>query len=480
MKIRTRFAPSPTGSLHIGNIRTAFYAWLFARKQGGDFLLRIEDSNSQRVTKNAIETIISGLSWLNLNWDEGPYFQTDRLQRYNNVINYMLANGTAYKCYCSSERLRLLRINQIKNRKKPKYDGHCRIEKRIIMNNINNNSSSSFVVSATPYVVRFCNPREGIVKFHDQIRGLITIYNKELDDLIICRADGTPTYNFCVVVDDMDMNITHVIRGEEHISNTPRQINILKALRASIPIYAHVSMILGDDKKKLSKRYGALDIMQYRSDGFLPEAILNYLARLGWSYGDQEIFNIDQMKEYFDFNKIGKSASVFNLKKLLWYNRYYINHLPIDYIVSNVSWYMHENNIDIKNGPNLIDVIKLFLRRSCTLKDIFNSCVCFYQDFDISKDKIAQDYLNDNAIKLLVLLRKKIVNIVSWTPNTIRFVITGIISELNIDMRRVGILMRMVLIGIDRSPSLNDIIYIIGRSRVLDRIDRAIQLYKLL
>lgn len=472
MKIRTRFAPSPTGSLHIGNVRTALCAWLFARKQRGEFILRIEDSDNRRSIGNAIETIISELNWLKLNWDEGPYFQTNRFARYNSVINCMLQNGTAYKCYCSPERLRLLRITQIKNGEKPKYDGYCRIVKSTVTNDRKD-------ISAVPYVIRFCNPIEGIVQFRDRIRGIITIYNKELDDLIICRADGAPTYNFCVVVDDMDMNITHVIRGEEHISNTPRQINIFKALKASIPVYAHVSMILNHDRKKLSKRHGIFSIMQYRNDGFLPEAILNYLVRLGWSYGDQEIFSIDQMKEYFDFNKIGKSASIFNLKKLLWYNHYYINHLPRNYVASHLYWHMCKNNINTKNGPKLIDMVGLFANRSRTLKEILKNCYPFYKNFDISRDKVAQSYLKVTDITLLTFARKKFSNTSPWTPDAIQSVITNIINELNINMSQIGALLRIVLIGINRSPSLSNIIYVIGQSCVLDRIDRAICICKI-
>lgn len=466
MKVKTRFAPSPTGDLHIGNIRTALYAWLFARKQGGKFLLRIEDSDNQRSTENSIKTIMSGLNWLKLNWDEGPYFQTHRSARYSSIINYMMKNGIAYKCYCSPERLQLLRINQIRNGEKPKYDGFCRVENCIFTEKKN--------IINVPYVVRFRNPQEGIVQFHDQIRGIITVYNKELDDLIICRADGSPTYNFCVVIDDMDMNITHVIRGEEHISNTPRQINILKSLQASIPIYAHVSMILGHDRKKLSKRHGALGIMQYCIDGFLPEAILNYLVRLGWSCGDQEIFNIDQMKECFDFNKIGKSASIFNLKKLLWYNHYYINHLPTDYVASCLSCYIHDKNMNINNGPKLIDMVKLFAKRSHTLREIVNNCYPFYRDFDISKDEAAKSYLNFNDSILLTCLRKKLSHVVVWNPENIQSVIKNVIDELGIDMHQIGTLIRMVLIGINQSPSLSKIICIIGKSCVLSRIDRAI------
>lgn len=473
MKIRTRFAPSPTGNLHLGNIRTALYAWLFARKQRGDFLLRIEDSDGKRFTENAVDTITAGLNWLQLHWDEGPYFQTDRLSRYNSVINYMIQYGMAYKCYCSAERLQLLRDTQLKNGEKPRYDGHCRIIDRVVTRD------KSIFSAAPPYVVRFCNPYEGVVKFHDVIRGVITFNNKELDDLIICRADGSPTYNFCVVIDDMDMNITHVIRGEEHISNTPRQINILKALKAKIPVYAHVSMILGNDRKKLSKRHGTVGIMQYRSDGFLPEAIVNYLVRLGWSYGDQEIFSINEMKEYFDLGRVRKSASVFNLKKLLWYNHYYINHLPVEYIATCLSWHMHANNINVSNGPKLVDMVALFAKRSYTLTEMVRYCYPFYQDFDISQDERAQSYLNITDITLLMLLRKNLNDVDFWHPKTIQLVIMNIVSELNISMCDVGMVLRAVLIGTGQSPSLSKVIYFMEKSRVLDRIDRAMHIFKL-
>ncbi|WP_159715213.1 glutamate--tRNA ligase [Blochmannia endosymbiont of Camponotus nipponensis] len=471
MDIKTRFAPSPTGSIHIGNIRTALYSWLFARKQGGKFLLRIEDSDLQRSVNDAVELIISGMNWLGLNWDEGPYFQTNRFHRYNSVINYMIQHGMAYKCYCSSERLALLRSNQIKNGEKPKYDGYCRYKSVI--------THSATCVSSS-YVVRFCNPQEGIVTFHDQIRGTITFDNKELDDLIIRRADGSPTYNFCVVIDDMDMRITHVIRGEEHINNTPRQINILKALDAPIPIYAHVSMILDDDRKKLSKRCGTLGLMQYRNDGFLPEAILNYLVRLGWSYGNKEIFSIEQMKKYFDISRISKSPSVFNYEKLLWLNHYYINHLSIDYVASHLSWHMHQQRINIKNGPKLTDIVKLFAKRSRTLKEIANNCHYFYMDFDIFEKKVSKDYLKPIAITPLKCLRKKFSNIVDWTPETIKLVIIETLNELNISIDKIGMSLRVALTGTDCSPTLSITIYAIGQSRVLERIDQAIRYISML
>lgn len=367
MKIKTRFAPSPTGYLHVGGARTALYSWLFARNHGGEFVLRIEDTDLERSTPEAIEAIMDGMNWLNLEWDEGPYYQTKRFDRYNAVIDQMLEEGTAYKCYCSKERL-ALREEQMAKGEKPRYDGRCR-------------HSHEHHADDEPCVVRFANPQEGSVVFDDQIRGPIEFSNQELDDLIIRRTDGSPTYNFCVVVDDWDMEITHVIRGEDHINNTPRQINILKALKAPVPVYAHVSMINGDDGKKLSKRHGAVSVMQYRDDGYLPEALLNYLVRLGWSHGDQEIFTREEMIKYFALNAVSKSASAFNTDKLLWLNHHYINALPPEYVATHLQWHIEQENIDTRNGPQLADLVKLLGERCKTLKEMAQSCRYFYEDF---------------------------------------------------------------------------------------------------
>lgn len=368
MKIKTRFAPSPTGYLHVGGARTALYSWLFARNHGGEFVLRIEDTDLERSTPEAIEAIMDGMNWLSLEWDEGPYYQTKRFDRYNAVIDQMLEEGTTYKCYCSKERLEALREEQMAKGEKPRYDGRCR-------------HSHEHHADDEPCVVRFANPQEGSVVFDDQIRGPIEFSNQELDDLIIRRTDGSPTYNFCVVVDDWDMEITHVIRGEDHINNTPRQINILKALKAPVPVYAHVSMINGDDGKKLSKRHGAVSVMQYRDDGYLPEALLNYLVRLGWSHGDQEIFTREEMIKYFTLNAVSKSASAFNTDKLLWLNHHYINALPPEYVATHLQWHIEQENIDTRNGPQLADLVKLLGERCKTLKEMAQSCRYFYEDF---------------------------------------------------------------------------------------------------
>src|SRR5512143_3034880 len=310
MTIRTRFAPSPTGYLHIGGARTALFSWLYARRHGGTFILRIEDTDLERSTAESVNVILEGMTWLGLEYDEGPFFQTHRFDRYKEVIKQLLDDGKAYKCYCTKDELEAMREEQMANKQKPRYDGRCRhrTEPR----------------EGHEYVVRFRNPEEGQTIVDDRVRGRVVFSNSELDDLIIARSDGSPTYNFVVVVDDMDMKITHVIRGDDHLNNTPRQINILKALGYEPPRYAHVPMILGSDGARLSKRHGAVSVMQYRDDGFLPEALLNYLVRLGWSNGDQEIFSIDEMIRLFDVSNVHTSAAAFNPEKLLWLNQHYL------------------------------------------------------------------------------------------------------------------------------------------------------------
>lgn len=461
MKIKTRFAPSPTGYLHVGGARTLLYSWLFARKQNGKFVLRIENTDSERSTQPAIETIIDSMNWLNLDWDEGPYFQTKRFDRYNEVINNMLSMGTAYKCYCSKERLKSLRNKQMARGEKPRYDYHCRDSYE---HHANNKSC----------VVRFRNPQEGSVTFTDLIRGPIKFSNQELDDLIICRTDGSPTYNFCVVVDDYDMAITHVIRGEDHINNTPRQINLLKAIGAPVPNYAHVSMILGTDGKKLSKRHGAVGVMQYRDDGFLPEALLNYLVRLGWSHGDQEIFSVKKMKDLFSLDAISKSASVFSTEKLLWMNHHYIKQLPVKYVATHLVWHLKQQGINTCNGPKLEDLIKLLGERCKTLKEIASSCYYFYQDFSTFDTDAAKKYLRSVAVKPLNIVRNKLAMLSEWTTASVHKAIEQTAKELNVGMNEVGMPLRVAVTGVSQSPALDITVYFIGKSRSLARINTAL------
>ena len=461
MKIKTRFAPSPTGYLHVGGARTALYSWLFARNHGGEFVLRIEDTDLERSTPEAIEAIMDGMNWLNLEWDEGPYYQTKRFDRYNAVIDQMLEEGTAYKCYCSKERLEALREEQMAKGEKPRYDGRCR-------------HSHEHHADDEPCVVRFANPQEGSVVFDDQIRGPIEFSNQELDDLIIRRTDGSPTYNFCVVVDDWDMEITHVIRGEDHINNTPRQINILKALKAPVPVYAHVSMINGDDGKKLSKRHGAVSVMQYRDDGYLPEALLNYLVRLGWSHGDQEIFTREEMIKYFTLNAVSKSASAFNTDKLLWLNHHYINALPPEYVATHLQWHIEQENIDTRNGPQLADLVKLLGERCKTLKEMAQSCRYFYEDFAEFDADAAKKHLRPVARQPLEVVRDKLAAITDWTAENVHHAIQATADELEVGMGKVGMPLRVAVTGAGQSPALVVTVHAIGKTRSIERINKAL------
>ena len=461
MKIKTRFAPSPTGYLHVGGARTALYSWLFARNHGGEFVLRIEDTDLERSTPEAIEAIMDGMNWLNLEWDEGPYFQTKRFDRYNAVIDDMIVAGTAYKCYCSKERLDALREEQMANGDKPRYDGRCR-------------HSNEHHADDEPCVVRFANPQEGSVIFDDQIRGPIEFSNQELDDLIIRRTDGSPTYNFCVVVDDWDMEISHVIRGEDHINNTPRQINILKALNAPVPVYAHVSMINGDDGKKLSKRHGAVSVMQYRDDGFLPEALLNYLVRLGWSSGDQEIFSREEMIKLFSLDAVSKSASAFNTEKLLWLNHHYINTMPAEYVATYLQWHIEQANIDTRTGPELADLVKLLGERCKTLKEIAESCRYFYEDFEEFDADAAKKHLRPVARQPLEVVRDKLAALADWTAENVHHAIQASADELEVGMGKVGMPLRVAVTGAGQSPGLDVTVHAIGKTHSVARINKAL------
>jgi len=383
MSVVTRFAPSPTGYLHVGGARTALYSWLLAKSKGGEFVLRIEDTDIERSTEEAKQAILDGMLWLGLTWDTGPIYQTERFDRYKELIQKLLDEGKAYKCFMSSEELDAIREAQKERGEKPRYPGTWR--------------DRTDHPEGQPFVIRFKNPLEGKVVINDHVRGKIEISNTELDDLIIQRTDGTPTYNFCVVVDDWDMGITHVVRGEDHINNTPRQINILEALGAPIPDYAHVSMILGDDGKKLSKRHGAVSVMQYRDDGFLPQAVLNYLVRLGWSHGDQEVFSVDEMIEKFSLDAIGQSASAFNTEKLIWLNQHYIKSLPASEVATHAKWHFDALNVDLTAGPALESVIAIQADRVKTLKELAEISTYFYQDYDEFDANAAKKHLRPVA-----------------------------------------------------------------------------------
>ncbi|WGS66260.1 glutamate--tRNA ligase [Enterobacteriaceae bacterium ET-AT1-13] len=463
MKIITRFAPSPTGYLHIGGARTALYSWLFSRSNKGIFILRIEDTDINRSNIKSVNSIIEGLKWLKINWDKGPFFQTNNLYRYNKIINLMLNNGNAYKCYCSKNRLNLLRNYQIKNNIKPRYDKFC-----INFKNKNENKK---------YVIRFLNPENGYVIFNDKIRGLIKTNNNELDDFIICRENGIPTYNFSSVIDDLDMNITHIIRGSEHINNTPKQINIFKSLGCKIPKYAHVSIILGDDGKKLSKRYFSNNINDYKYKGYIPEALINYILKLGWSYKNKEIFTISEMKKYFNFKNFVKSSSIFDIKKLNWINQYYLNNMSIKKIKSNILPYIKENKLNISKKPKIENVIKLFNKRCKNLVEMSKFFKYIYNIDIIINYKVIKYILKfKNIFKILIIIYNKFNKIKFWTYKNINNIIFEIKNEFNLNMYNVCMPLRIIITGKKNTPNINNIIYIIKKKKTLYRINNLINI----
>ena len=460
VKVRTRFAPSPTGFLHVGGARTALYSWLYARHNQGEFVLRIEDTDLERSTQAATDAILEAMEWLDLHWEHGPYYQTKRFDRYNQVIDQMLEQGLAYRCYCTKERLEMLRNEQEAKKEKPRYDRHC-------LHDHSHNPSE-------PHVVRFKNPTEGSVIFDDAIRGKIEISNHELDDLIIRRTDGAPTYNFCVVIDDWDMEITHVVRGEDHVNNTPRQINIYKALGAPVPEFAHVSMILGDDGAKLSKRHGAVSVMQYRDDGYLPEALLNYLVRLGWGHGDQEIFSMAEMIQYFSLDSINKSASAFNTDKLKWLNNHYIRSLDPAYVAKHLEWHMHDQGIDFSQGPALSEVVTLLGERCQTLVEMAGQSRYFFEEYEAIDEAAAKKHLKAAALAPLQLLRDKLAALTSWEVELLHHVIQSTAEELSLGMGKVGMPLRVAVTGLGQSPSIDAVMALVGQARVLARLDKVI------
>ncbi len=460
MTVRTRFAPSPTGYLHVGGARTALYSYLYARRMGGQYVLRIEDTDLERSTDAAVQAIFDGLQWLGLKEDEGPFFQTRRFDRYKEVIQRMLAEGTAYRCYCSKERLETLRADQEARKEKPRYDGHCRHHLP--------------AAEGVPFVVRFRNPDEGAVVWDDLILGRIEIANAELDDLIIARSDGSPTYNFCVVVDDYDMRITHVIRGNDHVSNTPKQINILKALGATLPAYGHLPMILGQDGQKLSKRHGAVSVIQYRDEGFLPQALLNYLVRLGWSHGDQEIFSMDEMTALFDVKDVNKSAAAFDVKKLLWLNHHYIKTLPAAEVAAHLEWHMADQKIDTANGPALPQLVAALAERCDNLKLLASSSRYFYEEFAEYDAAAAAKQLTAATRPALEALHRAFSEQSEWQAAGIHAAIDSVCQSLGLGFGKVAPPLRVAITGSTASPSIDLTAELIGKTRVLARIARAL------
>ncbi len=464
MTVRTRFAPSPTGFLHIGGARTALFSWAFARKHQGRFILRIEDTDVARSTPEAVQAILDGMKWLGLDWDEGPFYQMQRMDRYKQVIQQMLNDGTAYHCYASKEELDALREQQMQAGLKPRYDGRWRPEP--------GKSLPQPPTGVSP-VVRFKNPVAGTVVWQDLVKGRIEISNAELDDLIIARADGTPTYNFCVVVDDWDMQITHVIRGDDHVNNTPRQINLLHALHAPIPQYAHLSMILGDDGQKLSKRHGAVSVMQYHEDGYLPEATLNYLARLGWSHGDDEIFDMRQFCEWFDLDHITPSAAQFNTEKLNWLNAQYLKQASLTDLQADIVQRLKNRNIDASASPQLENMIALYRERVQTLNELADALTYFYRK-PVIDQVAAEKYLTPEITPVLVELADILMSI-PWEVEAIHAEINQIVQAHELKFPKVAMPLRVLITGGAQSPSIDAVMGLLDRHEVIARIRSGLQ-----
>ena len=461
-KVRTRIAPSPTGFLHLGTARTALFSWAFARHFGGEFILRIEDTDVARSTQEAVDQIIEAMRWLKLDYDEGPFYQMRRLERYRSVIAQMLDKGTAYHCYCQPAELDAMREAQRARGEKPRYDGRWRPEP---------GKSLPAVPDGLPPVVRFRNPLDGDVSWDDLVKGTITIANRELDDLIIARADGTPTYNFCVVVDDLDMDISHVIRGDDHVNNTPRQINILRALGAPLPQYGHVPMILGPDGEKLSKRHGAVSVMDYEEAGYLPEAMLNYLSRLGWSHGDDELFGREKIVQWFDGQHLAKSPAQWDAAKLNWVNAHYLKAMADADLALLVAAQLHKQGITA-DDERLPGICALFKDRCDTTVALAQWARAFYADVTPAPDELVQ-HVTTAVAPALQLLAQKLGSIASWDKASIAAAIKEVLAACGIKMSLLAMAVRVLVLGTSQTPSLDAVLALCRRETVLERLGAA-------
>lgn len=459
MTVRTRFAPSPTGYLHLGGARTALFAWAYARRFGGTFILRIEDTDLERSTPEAVQAILDGMQWLGLHHDEGPFYQMRRMDRYREVIGQMLTAGTAYHCYSSPEEVEAMRERQRAAGDKPRYDGTWRPE---------SGKTLPPVPEGRKPVVRFKNPLDGDVTWDDAVKGPITIANREMDDLVIARPDGTPTYNFCVVVDDWDMQITHVIRGDDHVNNTPRQINILKALGATLPVYGHVPMILGADGEKLSKRHGAVSVMDYPAQGYLPEAMLNYLARLGWSHGDEEIFSMEQFCGWFDLDHLSKSPAQFNPEKLAWVNNHYIRQADNARLDGLVRPLMEQEGAQFADVPDLHAVIALMKERINTINELAAAAMLFYRPPTPDAALLAQ-HVNE-AVKPALAQYARQCKTVAWNRAALSVMLKEILAAHKLKMPQLAMPLRLILTGQLQTPSIDAVVELFGRETVLARL----------
>lgn len=460
--VRTRFAPSPTGYLHIGGARTALFSWAYARKMGGEFVLRIEDTDRERSTQASVQAILDGLAWLGLDWDMGPYYQMERLERYKAVADQLLEAGHAYYCYASKEELEAMREAQKARGEKPRYDGRWRPEP--------GKTLPPPPPGITP-VIRFKTPLEGETTFNDMIKGPITVANGELDDLVIMRGDGVPTYNFGVVVDDWDMGITHVIRGDDHVNNTPRQINILKALGAPIPTYAHVPMILGQDGERLSKRHGAVSVLQYREEGYLPEALFNYLARLGWGHGDDEKFSAAQFVEWFDVSGVNHAASRFDASKLTWLNQQYLKEADNLRLAELARPFLERQGIETHNGPDPVALIDLVKERVSTVEELADGLHIYYRQALPAVDEVRAK-LSAAALPAFDKLRQEMAE-VAWEAPAIGRLLKDTAAAFGLKMGQIGMPLRLVLFGTAQTPAIDQVLAILGREETLRRFDAA-------
>jgi glutamyl-tRNA synthetase len=459
MTVRTRFAPSPTGFLHIGGLRTALFSWLYARRLGGKFVLRIEDTDLERSTEAAIQQILDGMEWAGLDHDEGPFFQTKRFGRYKEIIDEMLVQGTAYRCYCTKAELDQLRADQTARGEKPRYDGRWR--------------DRSDARPGVDPVVRFKNPQAGEVVVEDVVHGPVVFQNSELDDLIIARSDGSPTYNFCVVVDDMDMGITHVIRGDDHLNNTPRQMNMLAALGAKLPVYAHLPMILGSDGAKLSKRHGAVSVLQYRDEGFLPEAVLNYLVRLGWSHGDQEIFSLAEMTDLFDIRDVNKSASAFNGDKLAWLNQQHMMRVPAARLVAPLRWHLELEGVSTADDARLEQIALAQRERAKTMKEMAANSLYFFRAPAAFDDKAVRKHVTPDIVTLLDEAVRRLGLLQDWSAPSIHACISGLAAEKGVALGKLAQPIRLAVTGGTVSPPIDATLGILGRAESLQRLEAA-------
>ena len=460
--VRTRFAPSPTGYLHIGGARTALFSWAYARKLGGKFILRIEDTDLERSTQASVQAILDGMAWLGIDWDEGPYYQMQRMERYKTVVDQLLEEGKAYHCYSSKEELEAMREAQKARGEKPRYDGRWRPEP--------GKNLPEPPAGVTP-VIRFKTPRDGEITFHDMIKGPITVANAELDDLVIVRGDGVPTYNFGVVVDDWDMAISHVIRGDDHVNNTPRQINILQALGAPIPTYSHVPMILGQDGERLSKRHGAVSVLQYRDEGYLPEALLNYLARLGWSHGDDEKFDLKQFVEWFDVGNVSHSAARFDASKLSWLNQHYLKEADDVRLAELVRPLLQAQGIDTAGRGELRGLIALVKERVSTVQELADGLHIYFRQTLAAPDEL-REKLSKAAVPAFEKLRGDLAG-VAWEATALGKLIKETAAAFGLKMGQIGMPLRLILFGTAQTPSIDQVLALLGRDETLLRFDAA-------